>query len=382
MWSMAPGKTLKTRRLAIVPVAAIVLVLAVQVVRIPKLAPDQLPVGPIERISATLFGRGEGGLAGAIAQLLYRDGYGPIADRMIEEHPLSGIGVGSYHGLTLDYGPFLGARVPADNAQNWVRHNVAELGAVGALGFVAWVGMLVFALVVRPRGPDTLEARLVSFAIGGFLVASLVGMPTQNPALFAAFMALVFWHAEASGRPAGAPAPARAWSRPGWALVAVVVAIHAGATLVAARNDLRVPNRAARFGWPYERGVNVLEYGETLEFRWMERRATVAIPARGPYLRLTYWVHHPDAEEKPVRVRFRMAGRLIVDELVRDHNPHIVYVRMREGATLEAEVDRTWTPPGDTSGRELGVAVADWRFVQTPPRSEVIVDPWGARRPQ
>ena len=94
----------------------------------------------------------------SVRDLWERFGYGPAAMRMIGDHPLQGVGVGAFHTLVYDYGTLVTNRqlVP-DNAQNWYRHIVAELGLLGALGAIAWSVMaaraLVFAPVSRPAAP-------------------------------------------------------------------------------------------------------------------------------------------------------------------------------------------------------------------------------------
>lgn len=374
LWTMAPGGTRSARRLAVIPLVLFAGVMLSQVLRPPKLAEGQLPIGPLQRTFTSLFARGERDFRDAFKELLRRDGYGPIADRMIEEHPLTGVGIGSFHGLTLDYGPFVGENVPTDNAQNLIRHHLAELGVLGGMGLIVWLPMFLFGLAAPPRSSDPLPARLISFPIAGLLLASMVGFPTQNPALLATLWTLAFWHVQASGRPAVPETGRGGWPAWAWTAVMAVVLLHAAATLVAARDELRVPNRAARFGWVFERGFHPLEAGGGIEFRWSRRRGIIAIPARGPYLRLTYWVHHPDASTRPVHVQLRAAGNTVVDEWLSDHQARVVYVRMKDGISLEVEVDRTWTPPG--GGGELGVGFADWRFVPSPPRGAAVVDPW------
>jgi hypothetical protein len=51
---------------------------------------------------------------------------------MTREHPLTGIGAGSYRIIAPDYGrALLNDALPPDNAQNWWRHQIAELGVFG-----------------------------------------------------------------------------------------------------------------------------------------------------------------------------------------------------------------------------------------------------------
>ena len=48
---------------------------------------------------------GDDGIVKSVNELLWeRFGYGPAAIEMIKEHPIDGIGVGTFHALVIDYG--------------------------------------------------------------------------------------------------------------------------------------------------------------------------------------------------------------------------------------------------------------------------------------
>ena len=50
---------------------------------------------------------------------------------MVKDHPIEGVGVGMFHTLVHDFGTLRGYDIPADNAQSWFRHMIAELGLLG-----------------------------------------------------------------------------------------------------------------------------------------------------------------------------------------------------------------------------------------------------------
>ena len=61
-----------------------------------------------------------------------RFGYGRAAFMIIADHPLTGVGIGAFHVVLNDfYHRATGQMLRPDNAQNWWRHQLAELGAVG-----------------------------------------------------------------------------------------------------------------------------------------------------------------------------------------------------------------------------------------------------------
>ena len=82
-----------------------------------------------------------------------------------------------------------------------------------------------------------------------------------------------------------------------------------------------------------------------------------------PWLKLTAWVTHPDAAERPVAIRVRVDGRLVIDAARRDAERVTGWIAVPPGrsrAVVRTSVDRTWRPSehGGTDTRELGLAIA------------------------
>src|SRR5207244_1914997 len=117
-------------------------------------------------------------------------GYGASAVRMIQRHPLSGVGVGAFNTYVRDVGAQLGwVSLETDNAQNWWRHQIAELGVLGSLGILAWtIAFAASAIFVRGNGDGPFVRGAVKGAIVGFAAASLVGMPGQVPLVALTFV--------------------------------------------------------------------------------------------------------------------------------------------------------------------------------------------------
>ena len=196
------------------------------------------------------------------------------------------------------------------------------------------------------------------------------------------FWTFASWHAGLSG----------AWStndagRPGgwrWAAALAIAAAYCGGVAWVGATHLRVPLRAAAVGWPYDHGLYDLESPPNAPaFRWTSQEAvTVApVPKGAGYLELTFWVHHPDVAERPVHVRIRVRGRLVVDEMLSTAAPATRYVRVSSnepGLMIESWVDHTWQPAarggGTTDERTLGLALEDWRFSCCPPPGAIRVD--------
>jgi hypothetical protein len=307
-----------------------------------------------------------------LAELWNRDGYGLNAAQMIREFPAFGVGVGSFHHLVLDYSrmPGGGGPIPIDNAQNWLRHQLVEFGLVGSVGWI--VGVVVFgwfALSSRGIGP----ARQAAGSVRGMLVAialvSMVGMPTQNVAVALTFWTLAFWFLLLAGGTSSASSGPT--SMPTWIALWLVVAASVAGTAYTARHELRVPARAARFGWPYSYGWYEPESsGEGRQFRWARQHAVAVIEAPKPWMKLTVSVNHPDVAQEPVEVSVWRDGDEVIRTSLKDNQPVTEYVSVPDGhprIVLETRVSRVLRPAdiGVPDPRELGLMV-QWEFVDAP----------------
>lgn len=330
-------------------------------------------VGPLARLRE----RPHGDAVPFLAELRDRGGFGTTARVIIDHFPATGGGVGSFHTLVVDYSKvYTKAWLTPDNAQNWFRHQLAELGWIGTAGYFLWAASFgVFALraAIR-RGART--SRLVTGVLGGIFAASILGVPTQDPAVLVTFWAMVAWLffsvPDASGKTMlSRGARIAAW--PGAWLVAVA---FMGATTYAAVTHLRVPFRAAETGWAYQYGMHGLDRSATPPFRWTAKRAVTVIRAKGSYLVLRFRIQHPDAATNPVGVKIKLFNRTIVRERLRDHRAFTRYVKMspiHPYVALSFEVSRTFQAPG-ADPRELGIALQDWTFVEAPPPDAWIID--------
>ena len=319
-------------------------------------------IGPLRRIAEVPLSRA------GLADLWSRGGYGTIAVQMLRETPWTGVGPGMYHVIAPDYWRVSRQMTLAfDNAQNWWRHQAAELGVLGAMPVLAWSALLAAGVLLAAPRPGRSDAWLPRALLAGIGVASLVGMPTQNPIVLLWFFALAAWWGTAS---AGAVAEGRVNAGAGQALawsLLVLVVLHAGGTAVLARGWLSVPERARRAHRDYIVGAYDLEpLAGATSFRWTGGNARFLWAAKTRWLLLRLWVQHPDAATSPVRVTVDSRCGAVVDAELKSAAPLSVGVELPEGMDmLEAAIrtSRTWQPsvrpPGDT--RQLGVAVvADW----------------------
>lgn len=319
----------------------------------------------------------------AVNELWNRWGpFGSAFVQIVRHFPLSGIGVGNFNHMFPDYAFILtGDRGHMDNAQSWYRHQLAELGFIGSLGWLLWLPRFSL-LTVRTRGTgvERFPAAMIKSALLAVGLMSLVSMPTQSLPVALTVWVLVYWYvllaapaAERLAAPGGG-ASATVW--PVW-ILAVAFAVL---TAVVGWRELRPPYRAIGADWTYQVGFFDLETREVGPgFRWTERRATMVFPATGAWLKLTVSGGPADIAERPIRLDVRRRGKSIVSVTRTSAAPDTWYVRAPAGEKrmmLEFAVSRTWRPAdagvaGDD--RERGIAVDDWMFVDRPPFGAVLI---------
>jgi len=370
-WRLArpasPGaQRLRRRELIVAATAAVAFVAVVTTVDLPT-------VGAVRRLRASLPTASARSVEAFLREMWRRNGYGSAAAAMTSEHPLVGIGVGSFHVMVPDYAGAAGlGRLPPDNAQNWFRHQLVEFGLLGSLGWIAWVGLFgVFLWRAPIPARDRLPADMLRAALVGLALISLVGMPSQNVSVAFTFWTMAFWFTlTTEGPPSNAAAPVV--SRRAWMAIAVVLSLFVAGTAYAARHELRPARRALAHRWPYSYGFSVPELApDGLMYRWAGKRAVAAIPASRPWMRVIASVNHLDIATNPVHAKIWCADRLVVDTTLRTTAPVTAYVHMPDGqpgVVLETWVSRVLRPRdfGVADDRDLGLRV-HWDFIDVPP---------------
>jgi hypothetical protein len=342
--------------------------------------------GPMQRMRPSLPAASVASMTTFLHELLWRrQDYGTVAVTMIRDHPLFGVGVGSFHLLTADYGTLVGYNgflVP-DNAQNWFRHQLAEFGILGSVGWIVWAAMFALLLLrARVGAADRFAASTLKGALVGLAVISLVGMPAQHVAVTLTFWTLAYWYASLAGPPDetketdGQALTAR--SRFKWLAVLGLAVTCSLGTWYLARHELRIANLAMRVGWDYTYGFYDAEREPNGRvFRWTMQRAAAVIPAAKPWLKLTVLVNHADLAARPVQAKVWRDGALVLDRQLTQTAPVTEYLRMREGdarVALDFWSSRVFRPSdvGLDDSRELGLQVS-WDFVDAPPPDAIIV---------
>lgn len=340
------------------------LAVALAIVAAVALASGSLGVGPLRRLHEMPWG-----YTSELASLVRRGGYGTVALQMVRDYPLTGVGVGSFNFMAADYWRSPAYSLPFDNAQNWWRHEAAEMGLLGGLAIVGWSLVAGWVLLTRRLAP---EGRFTAVALRGALLGiaacSMLGMPTQNPIVLLTFFLAVGWLATLVLDPE-LPVVSR-HSAAAWVVVTLLAVGYAGGHLWLARHSLSVASRAVRWNREYVVGAYPPEpmTGGSGEFRWTRARATFLWPTRPGVLLVHIWASNPDIVQHPVNISLSMPCGVLMNETLRSGYPLELAFEVPEGqAAVEASirVSRTWRPAemlrdnGDR--RALGVAVwHDW----------------------
>jgi O-antigen ligase len=315
-------------------------------------------------------------------QLWSRDLYGTASVQMIAEHPVVGVGVGGFNYL---YGQVLyrmnHSVLPPDNAQNWFRQQLAELGVLGSLGWMVAVAIFSWALVRRPDGErNRVKAGAAKGGILGLAAASMLGMPTQDAAASISFVVVAYWCLILKDRRALAvPDDSGGPGRGEWAVILLVLGSFLGATVYTANTDLRPPIRALQTDTGFRYGFFRDKLDPTI--RWTGAKAVEVFTADKRWLKLELGAVAPDAAEHPVQVRVSLNGSQILRVSRRSDFPIVRWIRMpdrRARLMLQIDVDRTWrrSDPGGLSDLvERGVAVGDLFFAwEDPPKGSVTIE--------
>lgn len=320
-------------------------------------------IGPLTRVRQTLPEASKASIGDFAWRMWNRDGYGSAALAMIDQFPAFGIGVGGYHLMLDDFvrGPLL----PPDNAQNWFRHQLAEFGLVGSVGWIAWA--IIFGwFVITPKRDAPRASVVARGALIGFVIVSLVGVPAQSLPVAITFWTFAFWYVSLVGAPPAEPvAPKR------WAVVAVVALVFLAGTVQAATTTLRLASRAQRAGFTFKYGLYDPERDpEFGEMRWARQRSAIVIDAGSRQMEVSVAVNHHDIQDHPVDAKVWIDGSLALDTRLTDTSWRTFPVRVPDGerrVILETWVSRVLNPFefGVMDGRQLGLLVR-WRFLGIP----------------
>ncbi len=349
--------TAELRGRLVTPRRAVAAALLFVVFAVALLVEGSRPTSPVRRLAATLPAMSAEGLGAFAHRMWDRDGWGSASTQAILEHPVTGIGLGTFNRQSVDYHFRLtGGPITVDNAQNWWRQMTAEWGMFGAAISVAWA--LAFGwFLVRGRARD--EERVAAAAVRGLLFGlafvALLSVPSQPIARLTVWT-LIFlaWHLWGEPGRESHPGRWRGWS----AIVTVLVLLAVSTQAYAAWHDLRPPVRMQRVGESY--GYGFWRGGKDASgnpYWWTGRRAVFVFPMSAGEFQFVVAPLHPDLARQPVRVRVWVGNRKVVDLAAGDRSPIALRIPVAaedRAVFIETRVDRTYR--GDRN-REVGLRV-------------------------
>jgi hypothetical protein len=320
-------------------------------------------VGPVGRVWATLPSPSIGSVKTFAAEMWNRNRYGAAATAMAKDNPLFGVGVGTYQTIAVDYVHDL--TLPPDNAQNWLRHEVVEFGAIGSLGWILWfVLFAIFVLQVkRDDAPGTWITRGMLVAFGAI---SMLGMPGQAIVVAITFWTIAFWYVSFIGTVHGGGVLPR-WT---WATVIAVAIIAGAGTATMAATKLRVPERARVSTWPYSYGFTAPQAVDGDGYRSSRSHALAVLDVQSPWLAVSVRPDVNAASKQPIDVRVWADGDTVLKAQLQNDSPLTAIVRLPVGVKrvlLESAArphDSHW--PFFVRGDEA-LYFIKWEFLDRPP---------------
>lgn len=326
-------------------------------------AANQQAINPVARLWDLLVTHPSP--ADFLGEMWNRNGYGTVATQLVVQSPIAGVGVGAFHGLVTEVGLQSGRWLPPDNAQNWLRHQVAELGFVGASGWLLWFAFFAAFVCIPRRGePEsiwTARGMLVAF---GFI--SMFGMPGQDPMVAITFWTVACWYTRLAGPPP-APAPLRRWV---WMPMAVALVVFGVASTEVARGWLRLPARAVRGHYALSYGyAPIIGAGPDAGYRAVSARAVTVVDPQGGWFVVTVRLTADDMPADPVDVRVWKDGVVVLKAQLTTTTPFSGAVPVEATAgpmVIETSTRQGGTPRWWPFGADAGVLMK-WEFVNDIP---------------
>lgn len=308
----------------------------------------------------------------------YRQQFNAASLRMIGASPVFGVGVGQYYRMSaLFLSPQLGFVYGFENAHNYFLQVAGELGVVGLVLFLAWLGVpLVRAFTALVRAPRDL--RLLGMTAG---IVALAGTCLTGHPLLVDEVMFPFWIqfglmtglAGSVLRGAAPTEVAAKAARPmpwAWSMAAATAAVViVAAAPVSARVSAAPPASSAVDGFYGWETAN-----DGVRFRWMDGQfASVFVPANATRAFIPVRMPANIPGVSPLGVEAvalgQDRGRTMVGDTWVDLNialPDVVPpTRFKR---IDLRVDRTWQPgiylAGSGDMRALGLQVGEVKTLQ------------------
>jgi len=300
-----------------------------------------------------------------------------LAIPMIRDHPLTGIGMGSFIIEVSNYAKAYGIQKKSpESAENHLLQVASELGIFG-VALLLWAFWELVRQMKRSASaspPGSGNRWILSGAVGGIVAYLLV---IQVHTFIGSYeIKYFFWLLVAivlvSG-PGGSKRPAGPWLR----RLSVAGLVFYGAVLLwHSTHSLSLESRTREFGLRQDFGFSGAEKTrDGLAFRWTRRYAGTALRVEGPIVRIPLQASHPDIARSPVKARIYAVRdlfrhkRLIGEAVLRDTDWKAFEFSLADelgrDIILLIKVDRTWDPWETLKipdSRHLGIALGEITF--------------------
>ena len=246
-----------------------------------------------------------------------------------------------------------------------LRHQIAEFGFVGALGWIVWcVAFAAFVLI--PRRAEPPDAWILRSALIAFGFISLFGMPGMDVMVTFTFWTIAFWCVSLVGRPATTgPLGVSVWLGMG-----VMLTVFAVGTTSLAATTLRLPERQRRAHRPFSYGYAVpAPAGPDDGYRRTLSRAVALVDTTSPWMAVSARLEKPSTDLRPVEVRVWCDGQVVLKAQLTEAAAVTGFVPIAAASKpvlLETIARRTSAPRFSPFARDLGVLIK-WEFVDTVP---------------
>jgi hypothetical protein len=317
-----------------------------------------------------------------------------IACNMINDYPLTGVGIGAFIVELPNYGKLMGLPYGlTDSAENYFFQAGSELGIIG-LFLVFWLFIEIIKQMKRSwkEVPSDNKYKLILIgAISGlvslfinYLFHSYIGS-YEVKYTFWLLAGLIFCmgrmdEARTTGEQEKAPEPKLRWSK-GLKMASITLIILFGAVhLWNSTHSLSLKSRTEQFNLKQDFGFYEHEKtNDGKEFRWTRSYGGLTLKIEKPVIEIPLLASHPDIERNPVRVKIYLVKdffrhKKLLDEITLTKSVWNTYEysipqEVGQEVILLIKVSRTWNPLktfGTPDPRNLGVAVGKIEFEDKP----------------
>lgn len=304
-----------------------------------------------------------------------------MAAYMINDYPLSGVGIGAY---IIEFPNYLAASEiqykRTDSAENYFLQVGAELGVL-ALFFILWILWLILSQIKKSLGEFLSYGRWKYIQIGiscgiislfiNFFLHTYIGS-YEIKYTFWLLAALLFCLSKNGEEPEEKPHFAKSFR----ILSVIMIVLFTGVHLWNSTHSLSLGSRRAKFNLTQAFGLYGAEKtSDGKEFRWTRGYGGITIKIEKPVIEIPLLASHPDIRKNPIEVKIYLIKdffkqKKLLDEIVLNHSAWKIYEyhipeEVNQEVILLVKVSRTWNPLkalGTPDPRNLGVAIGKIKF--------------------